>query len=338
MKSIRLLPVVIFAALALLIFKGIGLVTNGGYVLVGTEQVQAAGGGSGAESAGTMEAVMTDTSPTLDDTSPTLPTGPAKAEHAAAETDHGSSAASSEASTVPSGDASSSTEMPTPSAQPSSAAASEVACLPSAVSSEAGGHDSLPENIDAAFADCPEEAVAVNEHGDAVPTIQDGAGNIVPLATAEGDTSEQALLSRLSERRVALDTREADLNMRASLIEAAEKQLAERTQQLAALEVQVAALVDEKQAADDAGFRAIVSMYETMKPKEAAKIFDKLELPVMLKVARAMSARKMAPILAAMSAGPAQALTTAMASVDKAPPVAVASGENLAALPQIVGQ
>ena len=31
-KTIRLLPVVIFAALALLLFKGIGLLTTGGYV------------------------------------------------------------------------------------------------------------------------------------------------------------------------------------------------------------------------------------------------------------------------------------------------------------------
>ena len=43
MKSVRLLPVVIFAALALLLFKGIGLVTNGGYILTGPTAVQAAG-------------------------------------------------------------------------------------------------------------------------------------------------------------------------------------------------------------------------------------------------------------------------------------------------------
>ena len=42
MKSIRLLPVVIFAALALLLFKGIGLVTTGGYVLIGRRRSLAA--------------------------------------------------------------------------------------------------------------------------------------------------------------------------------------------------------------------------------------------------------------------------------------------------------
>ena len=44
-KSVRLLPIVILAAVALLVFKGIGLVTNGGYVLLGTTTVEAAGGG-----------------------------------------------------------------------------------------------------------------------------------------------------------------------------------------------------------------------------------------------------------------------------------------------------
>ena len=46
MRSIRLLPVVIFAALALLIFKGIGLMTNGGYVLTGPAAVVAQEGGA----------------------------------------------------------------------------------------------------------------------------------------------------------------------------------------------------------------------------------------------------------------------------------------------------
>jgi len=78
-RSIRLLPVVIFAALALLVFKGIGLVTNGGYVLTGTTQVVAQDTGSSSSSAdATMtlsmpsEATASDASPTMNDTAPTL--------------------------------------------------------------------------------------------------------------------------------------------------------------------------------------------------------------------------------------------------------------------------
>ena len=74
MKSVRLLPVVIFAALALLVFKGLGLITSGGYVLTGPVAVVAAEGET-PEATGAptpSEAMMTDASPTLGDTAPTL--------------------------------------------------------------------------------------------------------------------------------------------------------------------------------------------------------------------------------------------------------------------------
>lgn len=329
MKSVRLLPIVIFAALALLVFKGIGLVTNGGYVLTGTDVVLAAGGEAPAalaagEAAAPSEVTATDTSPTVEDTAPTLATGPAPAGEGeaapAAEAGEGAPAAGETESAAPTSEA-------------------LVACPPTEPTAAGGeGEGAAPAEGEAqAIIDClSSEPIPVNEFGDAVPTIQDGSGKIVPLQAAEGDNSEEALLARLSERRADLDKREADIAMRMSLVEAAEKRLDDRAKELEALQAQVAALVDEKQAAEDAGFKSVVTMYEAMKPKDAAKIFDGLELNVMIKVARAISPRKMSPILAAMSSKPAEALTTALAAI--APTPVVAGGENLAALPQIVGQ
>ena len=51
-----------------------------------------------------------------------------------------------------------------------------------------------------------------------------------------------------------------------------------------------------------------------------------------------MNPRKMAPILAKMSSARAQQLTLALAAVEPEPVARRAAGENLAALPQIVGQ
>ena len=327
MKSVRLLPVVIFAALALLLFKGIGLVTNGGYVLTGPIAAQAAddGHGEAGEEAGVpSEVVLTDTSPVLGDTAPTLVT---KVEAAA---EHGPSSAEASASSEADHEASSEAAEET----------AEVACPTSDTPEPAAhtAHAELTDRIGNALANgCPSVESPVNAHGDALPLIKDGAGKIVPLEVAEGDNSEAALVGRLGERRAELDQREADIDMRTALLEAAEKRLDERTKELAALEARVAALVDEKQAAEEAGFKAVVSMYETMKPKDAAKIFDTLGMSVLLKVARAMSPRKMSPILAEMSAEPAQKLTTAMTATESTDVVANV-GENLAALPQIVGQ
>lgn len=322
MKSVRLLPVVIFAALALLLFKGIGLVTNGGYILTGPTIVQAAGGTTAAtaEAAPHEDAVLTDTSPELEDTAPTLAT---KAEAADS---HGGASEESHSDAAPADASSETTETP--------AEAPEVACAaaPTAPTPDDGHGGGA-----AAAADCATAAVAVNEHGDALPLERDGAGNVVPVESTAGDNSEAALIGRLGERRSELDKREAEIGMRTALLEAAEKRLDQRTQELAALEARVAALVDEKQAAEEEGFKAVVSMYEGMKPKDAAKIFDTLSMSVLLKVARAMSPRKMSPILAAMSPDPAQKLTTVMAATDNTD-VVVATGENLARLPQIVGQ
>jgi flagellar motility protein MotE (MotC chaperone) len=315
-KSVRLLPVVIFAALALLLFKGIGLVTNGGYVLTGPNAVLAAGGTTqvgGVAGSAPSEVVLSDLNPTIGDISPTMATR----DNAAAAHGEPSSASAVQSAT----------------AEQSSAASEEpsIACPP-IVATQEDPHAETPAT------GCEPSEIPLNEHGDALPLIQDGEGNFVQLDAFEGDDSEEALFARLAERRGELDRRDADLAMRTALLEAAEKRLDERTKELAALEAQVAALVDEKQAAEETGFRAVVTMYETMKPKDAAKIFDTLGTTVMVKVVRAMSPRKMSPILAAMSPEPAQKLTVALAATENTDVVPASAGENLAALPQIVGQ
>ncbi len=318
MRSVRLLPVVIFAALALLLFKGVGLLTNGGYVLTGPNAVLAAGGAAGAGVSGSTpsEVVLSDLNPTIGDMSPTMATRDTAA------------AAQSEPPSASAEDADESEA-----AEESSEASEEtsIACPP-IVATQEDPHAEMPATR------CEPSEIPVNEHGDALPLVQDGEGNFVPLDAFEGDNSEEALLARLAERRGELDRRDADIAMRTALLEAAEKRLDERTKELAALEAQVAALVDEKQAAEEAGFRAVVTMYETMKPKDAAKIFDTLGTTVMVKVVRAMSPRKMSPILAAMSPEPAQKLTIALAATENTDVVPASAGEDLAALPQIVGQ
>jgi flagellar motility protein MotE (MotC chaperone) len=331
LRSIRLLPVVIFAALALLLFKGIGLVTNGGYVLTGPAIVLAAEGGE-AETAGAAapsETVLTDNSPVMGDTAPTLPAKVDAPPEVASSSEHADTSASSSSAAS----STSSSEAPTATVCPD-------AGISSVPPTEGGSHD-LNDKIGSALAKgCPSLQMPVNEHGDVLPSTKDGNGKIVPLTIAEGEDSQAALLQRLGERRAELDKREADLEMRTALVEAAQKKLDDRTRELQELEAKVAALVDEKQAAEDAGFRGIVSMYEQMKPKDAAKIFDTLNINVLLKIARAMNPRKVSPILGAMSAAPAQALTTALATTTAptAPAVAaIQTGENLAALPQIVG-
>lgn len=338
MKEIRLLPVVIAAALALLLLKGVGIVTQGGYVLVGTSVVSAAGGageGEVMERARTLPAAPTlkDSTPTLSDGAPTIPLRGAAEEGA-----HGA-ASESDVSEAGTDVASEEGEHAASAEEPDGGVAAidpPAVCGedPAADASGEGGHAPAPGSDLAG--ECPEVA-DLNEHGDALPITRDAAGNIVPLEPEDGPRSEAAILGRLAERRSELDLRATELDMRAALVEAAEKRIAERTAALEALEARINSMVDEKRSIEERQFAAIVSMYELMKPKDAAAIFDQLETDILLRVARAMSPRKMAPILAKMTPAKAKDLTTGMAAEGSEPTPELLAGD-LGALPQIVGQ
>jgi len=220
------------------------------------------------------------------------------------------------------------------------AAAAVVADCPTDVEQSAGDAGNTGDHLEGFDFQvnrdgCPVEP-GVNAAGDSLPVIKDGAGNVVPMdGSASG--AEEAVLERLGARREELDAREAELEMRMALVEAAEKRITERTAALEALEARINALVAEKKTADEGQFASIVAMYETMKPKDAALIFDQLEMPILLRVAGAMSPRKMAPIMAKMQPQKAKELTANMAVEQTAATMDIGR-EDLSALPQIVGQ
>ena len=74
---------------------------------------------------------------------------------------------------------------------------------------------------------------------------------------------------------------------------------------------------DEREAAR---FKSLVTMYESMKPRDAAKIFDRLDVNVLLQVASMMSPRSMSEILAQMTPDRAQQLTVELANRAKTSP------------------
>ncbi len=351
MRSVRLLPIVIFAAVALLVFKGFGLVTNGGYVLIGTSTAEAAGGGGGGSHGGgsgktegvtddgftsLVDPTMTDTAPTANDAAPTLPLGnePAAGGHGAAPAasgDHGAPAASGDHGAAPAAEGEhASAEVPVEGGE-HPVAATEIACPPGGAASAApaGDHGAAP----AAEVACDPKAGLVD--GVAPAVVQDADGKLVPYAP--NDSSASAVEQRLGERRADLDAREQELDMRLALVEAAEKRINERTAVLQQLETSINSLVDQQKEAEEGQFKSIVSLYETMKPKEAAVIFNELDMNTLLRVARAMNPRKLAPIMAKMNPVKAKDLTASMAIAPTEPTVAV-TAEDLAALPQIVGQ
>jgi flagellar motility protein MotE (MotC chaperone) len=136
----------------------------------------------------------------------------------------------------------------------------------------------------------------------------------VPIDSGRRSPAEQAILERLQERRTELETRARELEMRESLIKAAEKRLEGRVAELKDLEARINQTVQAKDESDAARFKNLVTMYENMKAKEAAKIFDRLDIRVLMEVATQLNPRRMSDILAQMTPDAAERLTVALAA------------------------
>ena len=110
--------------------------------------------------------------------------------------------------------------------------------------------------------------------------------------------------------RKELDARTRDLELRENLIKEAEQRLEQRMNELRALENPAAAAENQP---DSPKMKNLVIMYEGMKPKEAARIFEKLDGAVLVNIARAMKPVKLAEVLAVMNPDAAQRLTVELA-------------------------
>ena len=126
--------------------------------------------------------------------------------------------------------------------------------------------------------------------------------------------AERAILESLQKRRAELDARAHDLDVREDLLRAAEKRVGGRIEELKELEARINAVLQQRDEAEAARFKNVVTMYETMKAKDAAKIFDGLDLKVLIDVARAINPRNMSEILAQMTPEKAQRLTAELAA------------------------
>jgi flagellar motility protein MotE (MotC chaperone) len=142
------------------------------------------------------------------------------------------------------------------------------------------------------------------------PAAQDKAAGIDPLSM---NPSEVDLLQQLAERRAELDKREAELSQREVLLQAAEKRVDEKIAKLAALEKDIDDIVDKQNQETAQHTKSLVKIYETMSPKDAARIFEQLDMGVLLSMVENMKERNAAPILAAMDPAKARTVTQALA-------------------------
>lgn len=160
-------------------------------------------------------------------------------------------------------------------------------------------------------------------------------GTVVPLdENGPRSPSERAILERLGERRQELDARARELEIRENLLKSAEKRLDVRSDEVKGMESQVNGAAQKNDQNAAARLKGLVTMYENMKAKDAAKIFDRLEMRVLIDVVSQINPRRMADILAQMQPENAERLTVELATKSAGAEPAPAPAE----LPKIEGR
>jgi flagellar motility protein MotE (MotC chaperone) len=121
--------------------------------------------------------------------------------------------------------------------------------------------------------------------------------------------SEIDLLKELSKRRDSLDKEKTDLSVREQVLKATESKIDKKVSELKDLQTQLENLMKQYDQKENSKILSLVKIYETMKPKDAAKIFNELEMPVLLRVVSNMKEVKVAPVIASMQPAKARELS-----------------------------
>ncbi len=123
------------------------------------------------------------------------------------------------------------------------------------------------------------------------------------------------MLQDLRQRRKELDARAEAVAARESLIAATEQKLTARVTELQTLQKKLEGLDAARKQKEEAGWQGLAKLYEAMKPRDAATIFNDLQMPVLLQVLDRMKDAKAAAVMASMNPDKAREVTAELAQM-----------------------
>lgn len=159
------------------------------------------------------------------------------------------------------------------------------------------------------------QAGTPNDAGEAASAAGEETAAPPPPGTAGLPTkAEVRVLQSLSDRRAALDARAKDLDLQEKLLQATEQRVDAKIAELKKIQTRIETLLADRDEERETQMAKLVKTYETMKAKDAARIFEKLNQDILIPVAARMREQKIAAILADMSPEAAQRLTVQLAT------------------------
>ncbi len=124
---------------------------------------------------------------------------------------------------------------------------------------------------------------------------------------------EKEILEKLSDRRAELEKWQNDLEIKEKMIVVSSQKLDEKIAELKQIQTDTDVLLKSYNEQEDAKLKSLVKIYEAMKPKDAAGIFNDMDMDITLDIIDRMAEKKASPVLAAMDTKRARKITEELA-------------------------
>lgn len=155
-----------------------------------------------------------------------------------------------------------------------------------------------------------EEAKSSKETAELTDVLQKGTPANAEAAPVNAFTnSEIMILQELAERRETLDARAKEIDKRAIQLKVAEKEIDKKLQQMKEYEQRLSKLITQYSSKEQENINSLVKLYSSMKPKDAARIFNTMDLEITVAILKGMKPSTSSAILSSMNSERVQAIT-----------------------------
>lgn len=163
-------------------------------------------------------------------------------------------------------------------------------------------------------------ATAENKNIDPkMPINQETPGESVKVASNSESVESTNYLKKLEERKNQLDAREQELNRIEKELQEQRNEIEKKLSELTQMRQEISSSLDDRVKIDDQKVDVLVQVYSTMKPPQAAKVFESMDEDLAVEILGRMKKKSAADIMNLMKAEKAQAISEKYAGYKRKP-------------------
>jgi flagellar motility protein MotE (MotC chaperone) len=109
------------------------------------------------------------------------------------------------------------------------------------------------------------------------------------------------LFGALSQRSKQLNEQQQNLDLKEAMLTAIENNISQKIEQMASQQQELQKTISAYDQKESAEIKSLANIYSNMKPRDAAIIFNELDMPLLIKIVNSMKERSVAQIISQMN-------------------------------------